>query len=348
MAGILIPDGSALTNPQRMREFLSTQGAESHKAQGIVLVDSTSAGNALDTYTRPSGTQAGLNVYGGSQTTEGPYTVSAAAAAGAATAAAGTYGGSNDMTKTNNVGVLIGSVATAGSVLVFEASPDGGTTWLQVPMRDEQTQQPVWSVTIAANTPRVLFRAFGSFTRFRVRCSTFVASSTPAILIDPGTFPWEPMPAAINMNPAGAVNVSYATAAAGVGQATTTEALDAMTGQRDGSAIGSASTFTVPAGKTFRILGFTGWARNGAATATMMAIKIRALKSGTVAANTGFEVITLLCPMTNAVGATNRDNFTAGSSFIELLSGWSWAVSAVLGVASAATVMGASVYGIEY
>jgi hypothetical protein len=214
--------------------------------------------------------------------------------------------------------------------------------------QNELTNVSEANVLMPTNSQRVWSLSLFGFNRFRIRASTRT-SGTLSVVIAPGTSLIEPVVSAINSNPAGAQMVAYRTVPAGVGQATVTEALLSMTGQRDLAAIAAATAQAVPAGKTFRVLGMTGWARNGAATATMMAINLRSRKDGVaITATTGEVLVPLMCPLANVIGNTNRDNYTASSSFIELLSGWTWGVSAVLGVASAASIVGCSLYGIEY
>lgn len=319
MAEILIANGSSLVNPQRIA---STTDASSREQQHV----------------RIAGGVAPANESG---------TLSAAQPTPGAAVAGGTVGGAADYSSVGNVTVAVFGATHAGYNLLFEGSPNGGTNWFPIAAQDEASATAVIAPVIPTNSGDVYTLSLFGFNRFRVRATAFT-SGTLSVIIAPGSLLIEPVVASVQSNPAGALAVSYQTAAAGVGQATVTEALLAMTGQRDLAAIASASTFLVPVGKTFRVLGATAWARNGAATATMMAVNIRAVKTGTVTATTGGVLIPLQVPLANVVGNTNRDNFTVGSSFIELLSGWSFGVSAVLGVASASTVVGVSLYGIEY
>jgi hypothetical protein len=261
--------------------------------------------------------------------------------------AGGTVGGAADYSSVGNVTVAVFGAAHAGFTVVMEASPDGGTTWFSMSAQDEVTNTSVKDPAIATNASRLFSLSLFGLNRFRARASTRT-SGTLSVVIAPGSFLIEPVVASVASNPAGATLLALETVPAGVGQATVTDALISLSGHRDvTTAVGAASAFTVPVGKTFRVLGFTAWARNGAATATVMQVRLRVNKTG-AAVVTSPIAATLLMPLANTVGASNRDAFFPSSSFVELQSGWGFAVTAVLGVASAASIVGVSLYGIEY
>lgn len=310
MANIKISDGSALVSPQLIATTLNS-GSENEQH---------------------------VRLAGG---------ISPADVTGSITTATSTVGGSTDYSSVGNITVSIKGTH-AGVNATFEASDDAGTTWYPIAGAREDSGVAILSTGVLASNSSTSF-AFSlyGFDRFRVRATAWT-SGTANVVISVGALPFEPIVSSIQSNPPNAVAVSYNTAAAGVGQATTTEALNTMVSQRDLTTAGTATTFTVPVGKVFRILSVTSWARNGAATATMMQTNLRAIKTGTITATTGGIVVPLYMPLQNVIGATNRDNFTPSSSFLELQSGWSWGVSSVLGVASAATVVGCAVTGIEY
>ncbi len=108
----------------------------------------------------------------------------------------GTVGGTADLSTANNVTVIV-SGTYAGVTLVFEDSGDSGANWIPIMGQREDIASAEWSSgLLAANTVRAWSFSLPGVNRFRVRASTWTNGSA-AIIIDPGTFAFEPVVAAV-------------------------------------------------------------------------------------------------------------------------------------------------------
>jgi hypothetical protein len=235
----------------------------------------------------------------------------------------------------------------AGLNLTFEAlnSSGGNTNWVQVAASrtDTGTLQTVTGV-LPANLIAAWRLPVGRVDQVRVRATAYT-SGTLNVIIDPSVPFGEPVVNSIMSNPPGATTASFT--ASNAAYTITTEALRSLTPQRNLTAAGAATTHTVPAGKTFRVLGFNASVRQGAVTSALaISFNLRAVLTGTVT-NAGPVVANLGISVTNVVGATGSAGGAVGQ-FIELPSGTSFGVSDLSSATSAGTTVWVSLYGIEF
>jgi len=119
------------------------------------------------------------------------------------TATTGTITTSTSTVTTGNIGVA-GNITIAifgtyaGVSVIFEASPDGGTTYIPIGASREDTGGNEGSSAFALGTNAVRLWTTGApgFTNFRVRATAYT-SGTATVIILPGTYPIEPMVTAI-------------------------------------------------------------------------------------------------------------------------------------------------------
>lgn len=250
-----------------------------------------------------------------------------------------------DVGVDNNVTVVL-SGTHAGFNVIFEVSPDAGTTWVPiVGSRLDGTGTESSSGVLTANSTRGWEFTLPAVNRFRVR-ATARTSGTLAVVIAAGAMPLEPVVNAIQSNPPGAQDFSLTPAAAGITVATTSEALVTLVPQRNLTASGTSTTHTVTAGKTLRIFGLSAAFKGVAAASTTCIVYIRAVLTGTATATS--PIVAMLALSVPAVVNSAVSDFLSLGNFIELPSGASFAVSAVLTVANAASLLWPVVHGIEY
>jgi hypothetical protein len=104
---------------------------------------------------------------------------------------------------TGNIGVA-GNITIAifgtyaGVSVVFEASPDGGTTWVGIGASREDTggNEGATAFALPTNAARLWTTGAPGFTNFRVRATAWTSGSASVIIL-PGTYPFEPMVTAI-------------------------------------------------------------------------------------------------------------------------------------------------------
>lgn len=86
----------------------------------------------------------------------------------------------------------------AGVSVIFEASPDSGTTWIGVGASREDTggNEGAAAFALPTNAARLWTTGAPGFTNFRVRATAFTSGSASVIIL-PGTMPFEPMVTAI-------------------------------------------------------------------------------------------------------------------------------------------------------
>lgn len=264
---------------------------------------------------------------------------------GSITTATTVVGGATDYSAVGNITVTVKGTY-AGVNMSFEASDDGGTNWFPIAgAREDSGISTMVTGVLASNTSYSWAFSMLGFDRFRVRATAWTSGSA-AVIISAGTLPFQPKVSSVQANPPNATQVSWYTAAAGVATATTTETLATGIITRDLTASATATTQTVPVGKTFRILSMYAWFKNGTTAITTGVFNLRAIKSGTVTATTGGVVITLQESL--AVSATGNMSYTPSSSFIELQSGWSWGVTTVASAATTGGLGGVTIMGIEF
>ncbi len=317
MGEILIANGSALASPQRMA---STTDANSREEQHIRIAGGAGPANEAGSLTaaQPSATTP---------------------------VAGGTVGGAADYSSVGNVTVAVFGTTHAGFNVVFEGSPDGGTTWFSLTAQDEATNTQANTAAIATNGQRLFSLSLFGLNRFRVRASART-SGTLGVVIAPGVILIEPVLAAVMTNPAGSKPYSLTPANAGVATATTTEALASLIASRNLTAAATATTQTVTSGKTLRILGFAATFRGAAATATVAIITLRAVLTGTVTATS--PVVAQIFLTTPAVANSHVFASLDLGQFIELPSGASFGVSTVLTIANTGSLAWPTIYGIEF
>jgi hypothetical protein len=86
----------------------------------------------------------------------------------------------------------------AGVSVIFEASPDSGTTWIGIGCSREDTggNEGASAFALPTNAARLWTTGAPGFTSFRVRATAFTSGSASVIIL-PGTMPFEPMVTAI-------------------------------------------------------------------------------------------------------------------------------------------------------
>lgn len=256
--------------------------------------------------------------------------------------AGGTVGGATDYAQARNVHITVSGTYGANTIVLFEASDDGGTQWYRVGMQREDSGTPESQATLAANTNYSWAGYIGGFNRFRVRCSTFVSGSV-AVRITPTADAVDPVIGAISRTPTRNQKVFIAT---NVAYAGTTEALTSLTPVTDGVAAAAATAFTVTTGKTFRIQTISLAFYNGAATALIANALLRANTAGAVT-TTSQTLWQYRLSFTAAVGHSvyHVAEFPDG---LELTPGTSWGISNVFSALSAGSFINAVVVGYEY
>ena len=143
--------------------------------------------------------------------------------------------------------------------------------------QDESTNVQAREPVIPTNGARLYSLSLFGLNRFRVSASTRT-SGTLSVVIAPGAILIEPVVASVLSNPAGAQLVSYTAENAAYA---TSVALRSLVPQRNLTASAAATTHTVPAGKTFRILNFNASIRQGATTAAIaVSFNLRAVLTG--------------------------------------------------------------------
>lgn len=296
--------------------------------QGILVCDA--AGNLQGSAANPlvatlgAGTQNVGNFYGGDQTNVSGQITAAQPNPGTAVAG-GTVGGTTVLDKANNVGVTFsGGGGAAGSVVIFEASDDSGVTWFQVPMQDEMTNSAVLSYTVTAGATRAFTCSLGGMNRFRVRCTAFVASSTPLVRIDPGTLAYEPIVSAVSSKPPTQVLATFRALQVA---AVTTEALVSLTPNRGGTDGAAAAAHSPSAGRTFRVQGVSLQVRNTTTAAVVpVEVYLRAVPSGTVTAASPPLATT---GTANPAATLNTMGFASLPLDVDIPPGWSFGLSHV-------------------
>ncbi len=271
---------------------------------------------------------------------------SPAAETGSITTATSTVGGSTDYGYVGNMTVSITTGTAVGVNATFEASMDAGTTWFPISGQREDTGIPEASTGVlpASTTPRTWMFPMAAANRFRVRATAWT-SGTAAVRIQAGPTLVDPVVAAVPSNPLGSQLVSYT--AANAAYTITTEALRSLVGMRNLAAATTATTQTVPTGKTFRILNFNVIVRQGAVTSALaVTFNLRAVLTGTATA-TSPVVTNTAAAVTNVVGASATGGGVL-SPFIELPGGSSWGVSDLSSATSAGTTVWVVVNGIEF
>lgn len=250
-----------------------------------------------------------------------------------------------DVGVLNNVTVVIAGTY-AGVNVIFEVSPDAGTTWVPiVGARLDGTGTESSSGVIPANATRGWEFTLPAVNRFRVRATAFTSGPANVIIVA-GSMPLEPVVNAILANPPGSQSFSLTPAAAGIGVATTTEALVTLVPQRNLTAAGTATTHSVTAGKNLRLFALSAAFKGVAATSTTCNIYIRAVLTGTATATS--PIVAHLALSVPATANSHASGVVPLGQFIELPSGASFAVSAVLTVANAGSLLWPVVHGIEY
>lgn len=225
---VLIPDGSALVSPQSLAEY--TSGSKTGtKHQAIVICDS--AGNERTTFPVAGAPLA---------TSTGTVTTATSAVT------------SGDVAVYNNVTVVMYGTH-AGVNVIFEVSPDAGTTWVPlIGSRLDGTGTESASGVLPSNATRGWEFTLPAVNRFRVRATAWT-SGTANVIIGAGTMPLEPVVNAVyTPAPARTIKSVYLEGEAGVNADTIIAALAVVT--TPGTAPSTAQTsVTVTAGKTFRI-----------------------------------------------------------------------------------------------
>lgn len=250
-----------------------------------------------------------------------------------------------DIGVLNNVTVVFGGTH-AGVNLTFQVSPDAGTTWVPiVGSRLDGTGAESVSGVLPSNSTRGWEFTLPAVNRFRVQATAWTSGTANSVIIAAGSMPLEPVVNAIQSNPPGAQLVSYT--AANAAYTITTEALRSLTPQRNLTASGAATTFSVPAGKTFRIMNFNVIVRQGATTSALaVTFNLRAVLTGTATASSPI-ITNTAAAVTNVVGASASAG-GALAPYIELPSGASFGVSDLSNATSAGTTVWVTVNGIEY
>lgn len=324
---------------KKLQTFNNTVSTQSVHAQGAVLLDSAGAplvGQQTMAASLPvalASNQSNIPISGGTlATTTGTLTTATSTVT------------SGDVALYNNVTVVLYGTY-AGVNVIFEVSPDAGTTWVAiVGSRLDGTGTESTSGVLPANQTRGWEFTLPAVNRFRVRATAWT-SGTANVVIGAGTMPLEPVVQAIAANPPG--SQLHSLTAANAAYTITTEALRSLVPQTNLTASGAATTFTVPAGKTLRILGFNVIVRQGATTSALsITFNLRAVLTGTVAATSPI-IANTSASVTNVVGASASGGGTLGQ-FIELPSGASYGVSDLSNATSASTTVWVTVNGIIY
>lgn len=249
--------------------------------------------------------------------------------------------------------IAIYGTYAAGMVFTFEAlnNAGGNTLWMpiagaRVDTGKLETTTGTMPASTATSAPVAWRFPVARVQQIRVRASTFTSATSLNVIIDPAVPPGEPVVNAIINNPPNAQLVSYT--ATNAAYTITTEALRSLVGTRNLAAATTATSQTVPTGKTFRILGFNASVRQGAVTSALaISFNLRAVPAGGSLSITSPVVANLGISVTNVVGATGSAGGQLGQ-FLELPSGAIWGVSDLSSATSAGTTVWVTVNGIEY
>jgi hypothetical protein len=244
-----IPAGDAGTGPYFSSDT-HNDGVQTVHKDKIVICDA--AGNIVDSLTTaPAGTERGIvtrPITSGTQAVQGGPLVTTSGTITTATSAVT----SGDVGVYNNVTVVI-SGTYAGVNVIFEVSPDAGTTWVPVVgSRLDGTGTESTSGVLAANSTRGWEFTLPAVNRFRVRATAWT-SGTANVIIAAGTMPLEPVVNSIYSPPPSRTMKSvYLEGLAGVNADTIISTLGVVTTPGTAPTTGQTS-IPVTAGKTFRI-----------------------------------------------------------------------------------------------
>lgn len=257
--------------------------------------------------------------------------------------AGGTVGGVSDVGHLGNVQITVSG--TYVGALMFEASPDGGTSWYPQAATREDTMKPEFLTATLTNLTATWQADLAGFNRFRVRMPTRT-SGTAVILIDYGAHPFMPSVGSVPHQPPGAIPVNFFTDS--IAMVATAATLVNLAATRDLAAPGAATaTQTVPTNKTFRPLGFTVSHTSGTAAVRRVIFRLVAVKTGTAVAGSASLLTVISVNPVATIGAAG-DNQVSGAILPELGPGYSFGVTAHLDAAAAGSTVSISLYGIEY
>lgn len=261
-----------------------------------------------------------------------------------AAAATGTIG-PLDITNYGNASVIVknqtaGTAFAGAPVLVFEQSDDG-TSWAPWMVKRDDTGgvNSTWVLSAnSANTEVVFDGSLEAVTQVRVRVTTGPTTNPMTVSIRAGAFPFVPHVTVTQKHNAGRQQwVLYAEAVTGVAALTALSAI-AVTGV---TAAGTATSYTVPAGKTLRITSAVFGMLSNGATLTTAKMRLHAVTSGALTAATGNIVLSF--PRVGNPSATTAANEGGAQITISLGEGIEFVAGNTIGLSHQESATGVTI-----